>query len=789
LADRDAISRFVDALFRYATEGNHVALHSFYHDARRPPADVRKHKLQSIEGLINAATRRATHVANLPEPTVFAPPICTFATASSAAEANLAEGLALSVECDARPEAARQVLEGLLGRATILVASGGEWADPGTGEVHEKLHLHWRLAEPTAEGADHQKLKRARRLAALIAESDASAVPLVHPLRWPGSWHLKAEPRLARIIAYAPDSEIHLEEALSSLEDAANLRDVPLDDQPRRTNGNSTTAEDDDLMALAHAIPNNDEDWERYNLIGMAFYAASGGSDAGRAAFNAWASKSSKAHGGADARWDHYRASPPTKLSIGKLIYLARQADPGFRLPSWDKARGSADPNAAPADDWEAPLLAAIDELNAKHFVARLGGQSVIATLVTDNAMNRDVLVFSQEKDIRLRYAHRHFLVGFTQKGSQIWKGLGDAWIAHRNRRTYDFIDLIPRGACPETTFNIWRGFGVEPKAGDWRLIRQHLLEVVCSGNELNYGWLIGWLARAVQYPELHAEVAVVLRGLKGTGKGSLAQILMRLFRNHALQISNPNHFTGRFNGHLVDVLFLFVDEAFWAGDKAGEGTLKALVTEPTIPIEPKFVNLFTVKNRLKILMASNADWVVPASADERRYFVLNVADCRRGDRDYFTKLHEAINGAELQAFLGYLLSLDLSDFDFRNAPHTDALNEQKLRGAESLTAWWYDCLNAGEIVSSDLVGWPTFVATPVLHDAYVKHAHDHGDRRPITDVWMARRLGTLGLQPKRLGAGTRPRGYVLPDLDECRQAFLAAMRIERAWPDEEIGP
>ena len=130
-----------------------------------------------------------------------------------------------------------------------------------------------------------------------------------------------------------------------------------------------------------------------------------------------------------------------------------------------------------------------------------------------------------------------------------------------------------------------------------------------------------------------------MLRGLKGTGKGTLGQILHRLFRHHAMQISNPAHFTGRFNGHLVDVLFLFVDEAFWAGDKAGEGTLKALVTEPTIPIEPKFVNLFQTPNRLKILMASNADWVVPATADERRYFVLDVSDMpQRGDRGYFDR-------------------------------------------------------------------------------------------------------------------------------------------------------
>ena len=40
--------------------------------------------------------------------------------------------------------------------------------------------------------------------------------------------------------------------------------------------------------------------------------------------------------------------------------------------------------------------------------------------------------------------------------------------------------------------------------------------------------WLIGWLAYCVQHPGRQAEVAVVLRGLKGTGKGMVGQMLMR---------------------------------------------------------------------------------------------------------------------------------------------------------------------------------------------------------------------------------------------------------------------
>jgi phage/plasmid-associated DNA primase len=417
----------------------------------------------------------------------------------------------------------------------------------------------------------------------------------------------------------------------------------------------------------------------------------------------------------------------------------------------------------------------------------------VIASLVHQDALKREHLVFSQERDIKLRYRHRHYLVRHTEKGSEIWKSLGEAWLAHRNRRNYEKIALIPKGEVPPETFNLWRGFGVEPQPGDWPLIRQHLLEVICSGNESDCRWLIGWLARAVQYPELHAEVAVVLRGLKGTGKGTLGQILHRLFRQHALQISHPTHFTGRFNGHLVDVLFLFVDEAFWAGDKAGEGALKGLVTEPTIPIEPKFINLFQATNRLKILMASNADWVVPATADERRYFVLDVSDRRRGDRDYFTRLHDAIDRAELPALLDHLLRLDLSDFDFRNPPHTSALNAQKLVGADSLTQFWLDCLTNGEIMGTGESDWSEDIVAQVLHEAYVGHAHDHGDRHPLTAHHMAEKLAKLmpgkilrRIRPnKPHGNNQRPTRYALDDLEACRAAFLEAMGIEAyTWPE-----
>jgi hypothetical protein len=90
---------------------------------------------------------------------------------------------------------------------------------------------------------------------------------------------------------------------------------------------------------------------------------------------------------------------------------------------------------------------------------------------------------------------NRHYLVGHAQTGGEIWKGLGEAWLSHRNRCTYERLAMIPAGETPPGTFNLWRGFGVAPQPGDWPLIRQHLLDVVCSGNHQHFDWLLRWFA------------------------------------------------------------------------------------------------------------------------------------------------------------------------------------------------------------------------------------------------------------------------------------------------------
>jgi hypothetical protein len=108
-----------------------------------------------------------------------------------------------------------------------------------------------------------------------------------------------------------------------------------------------------DVIAALAAIPNEEPaDWEHWNAVGMATWAATGGSSLGFAAWRAWSAKH-PAHDEAacQERWKHYFSSPPDRTGAGKLFALAVKAVPHWRRPS--EMRQQAEPH----DGWEqAPL-------------------------------------------------------------------------------------------------------------------------------------------------------------------------------------------------------------------------------------------------------------------------------------------------------------------------------------------------------------------------------------------------------------------------------------------------
>jgi hypothetical protein len=427
-----------------------------------------------------------------------------------------------------------------------------------------------------------------------------------------------------------------------------------------------------------------------------------------------------------------------------------------------------------------------VDELNGSHFVSWEGCKTFVYREEYNDILKRHELHRMSFMDFQNYYSNKYICIG-EKAGEKVYKPLGEVWIKHPMRRQYTGITMEPCKESTEGKYNLWRGFSVEPVAGVWKLMRDHIFHIICSQDDNAYQYVMGWLALTIQKPGQQGEVALVMRGKRGTGKGMLGTYMCRLFGGNSIQIFSSKYLTGNFNAHLLGVVFLFADEAFWAGDHAGENTLKGLITETSLTLEGKGRDAVFARNMLHILMASNNDWVVPAGLEERRYCVLDVCDSKMQNKAYFSALVDEMENGGLAAMLYDLQNFDLSGFDVREVPQTSGLFEQKLQSMDSFTEWWFHRLTEGELMPGE--GWED-VPTEKLYSAYLeslaRRAINYRSGQTQFGISL-KKMVPKGWELRKYrypesGGIKQVYHYRFPELEKCRKHFESLIKCTVEW-------
>jgi hypothetical protein len=290
------------------------------------------------------------------------------------------------------------------------------------------------------------------------------------------------------------------------------------------------------------------------------------------------------------------------------------------------------------------------------------------------------------------------FYFWFTDTGLKMTGEIISAWLKWQYRRQYRGVRFHPEPeGAPEGVYNTYFGFTVEPQAGSWKRLLGHMYRNVCKRNPEYFRFLIAWLAQLVQEPHIKPGTNIVLKGKEGTGKTKVAEWVVALFGRNACVVSESERITGRFNAHLENKLLLVAEEAFWAGDKSAEGKLKDLATGMNMSYERKGLDPYEGRNYTRIMIASNEDWIVPASSGGRRWFALEVGDEREKDYAYFAAIDEEMANGGLAAMLYDLQRTDLPQtVNVRSAPVTPWLVEQRLHSYDNKRRWWRGVLLEG---------------------------------------------------------------------------------------------
>lgn len=363
---------------------------------------------------------------------------------------------------------------------------------------------------------------------------------------------------------------------------------------------------------------------------------------------------------------------------------------------------------------------------------------------------------------------------------------------ADPNTHMYEGMAFSPL-TQPGCILNLWRPPTLTPKKGDWRAIRKHLFEVLCSGDRKHFSYLLRFLAHMIQNPEEKPGVMIVLLGGQGTGKGAFFQLLSKIWRHSVLQVSDVDRVTGRFNAALGQNYVVVMDEALFAGDRRAQDRIKSLITEPIISIEEKHQPQRTIESFHRFFAASNHEHFVQVDNDDRRYFILQVSDSVQQNEVYFKRLFNAIGSdAAVAGFMYALSKIDLSRFNPRSAPKTQAHAEQKVLSLSRFEKYWHHLLWSGELPhyseSHDLWSEPKFVPTEWMVQAANKFDPSSSRYRSVTAQEVSKELPSLcpTAQPARKSVsgslGRQYRGYDLPSIGIARSEFEAAKGFKVHW-------
>ncbi len=473
-----------------------------------------------------------------------------------------------------------------------------------------------------------------------------------------------------------------------------------------------------------------------------------------------------------------FKANHSNGITTATLVHHARTHGWQENIPDTRGASAPLDANAAALMDLQA-RYALIQMTNGIHLLpeaamkqrAALGRPVEFSPLKQPDGkllMRRDLT-----KDHRQADADKVIATFFVSPATKLYEGV-----------TCDPLDR------DKTVYNLWRGPTLKPKKGSWKTIRRFLFNDICNRKKRVYRYLIRYIAHALQKPWEKPGVSITLIGGQGTGKGTVCKILMKIWAATTFQTNRISDITGGFNQALEGKLHIWLDEAAFAGDKRAWEELKSLVTEPNVSINAKHQPVRVVPNYGRIWQATNCDFAAMRDRDDRRDMTTRVSDRHKGDRAYWHKIHQAIDGDhEVPAMMQDLLDLDLTNVDVRDKPDTDELVNQKLQSLPPLHKWWLDRLTRGYIDPSDAGSWPGFISTHILvleAQTYLSGLPRHApcDSRAIWD--LLRKVCPDARQVQQSAAGSSPngreRGAALPDLFTCRRNFEAYIGGSVSW-------
>jgi putative DNA primase/helicase len=258
---------------------------------------------------------------------------------------------------------------------------------------------------------------------------------------------------------------------------------------------------------------------------------------------------------------------------------------------------------------------------------------------------------------------------------------LGDTyplWLNSSERRVVDVDHIVfdpTMTKDPNVYINTFDGLPLEPVRDDEACANlRWLISFLCNHDEPAANWLIRWLAYPLQHLGAKMDTAVLMHSImEGSGKSLLfADALGMLYGQYAATVGQTQ-LESNFNAWQSRKLWSVFEEVVSRDQRYNQvGKIKHLITGKTVRMESKFINGWEEANHMNAVFLSNEILPWPISESDRRMLVMWPAETLPVDRQ--KAIGRELEQGGVAALYGWLLSVDLGDFNQRTRPpSTDA--------------------------------------------------------------------------------------------------------------------
>jgi len=234
--------------------------------------------------------------------------------------------------------------------------------------------------------------------------------------------------------------------------------------------------------------------------------------------------------------------------------------------------------------------------------------------------------------------------------------------------------------------YNLWKGWGCEPKKGDitpWR----DLLDYIFKGETKARRWFERWCAYQFQNPGKKLFTACLIWGVHtGTGKSLIGYTLGRIFGENFTEIGQE-HLQGNFNAFAEKKQFILGDEITGSNKREHADYLKSMITRSRVEINAKYMPTYFVDDIINYYFTSNHPNAFFLDDHDRRMFVHQVMG-EPLPKIFYDQYDKWMNSEGPAALFDYFLKLDIKEFQHSDpALKTEARQTMITDGKYNLTS------------------------------------------------------------------------------------------------------